>query len=44
MNVRIIRDARTFIGKGFGYIMFKNKDDMKRAILEKNGSLFKVII
>ncbi len=41
MNVRIIRDARTFIGKGFGYIMFANKDDMKKAILERNGQMFK---
>jgi nucleolar protein 12 len=41
LNVRIIRDGRTFIGKGFGYIMFANKDDMKKAILEMNGSMFK---
>ena len=43
-NVRIIRDGQTFIGKGFGYIMFSNKEDMKKSIVEKNGSKFKVFI
>lgn len=37
LNVRIIRDGRTFIGKGFGYIMFADKEGMRKAILEKNG-------
>ena len=41
-NVRIIRDKDTFMSKGFAYIMFSNKDEMKKAIETKNKSLFKV--
>jgi len=40
-NVRIIRDPKTLIGKGFGYVMFENKDDMKKAIADFNGTPFK---
>lgn len=42
-NVRIIRDNHTLIGKGFGYIMFGEKEEMKKAITEKHGSTFKVL-
>ena len=42
LNVRIIRDPTTFVGKGFGYIMFATKDEMKKAIETKNKSRFKV--
>ena len=41
LNVRIVRDKDTFIGKGIAYIQFKNKDMMKEAMLKKNDSLFK---
>mmetsp|Transcript_35373 Transcript_35373/g.34408 ORF Transcript_35373/g.34408 Transcript_35373/m.34408 type:complete len:90 (+) Transcript_35373:367-636(+) len=39
-NVRIIRDRETFIGKGFAYIEFNNKEIMQKAIAEMNGSKF----
>lgn len=32
VNVRVIRDPKTFIGKGIGYIQFSNKEIMKLAI------------
>ena len=38
LNVRVIRDPRTFIGKGFAYVMFSTKDEMKKAILDKQGT------
>lgn len=41
LNVRIIRDPDTFIGKGFGYIMFSTKEEMKKAVADKNKSRFK---
>jgi RNA recognition motif-containing protein len=41
LNVRIIRDSVSLIGKGFAYIMFETKEFMKKAIADKNGSLFK---
>jgi nucleolar protein 12 len=43
LNVRIIRDKETLIGKGFAYIQFSNKDEMKKSIDDKNNSLFRVI-
>lgn len=43
MNVRIIRDKDTFMSKGFAYVMFSNKDEMKKAIESKNKSIFKVL-
>lgn len=42
LNVRIIRDPKTLIGKGFGYVQFSTKDEMKKAIAEKNKSKFRV--
>ena len=44
LNVRIIRDKDTFIGKGIAYIQFDDKDAMKVAMDNKNNSLFKVSI
>ena len=41
LNVRIIRDPSTFIGKGFGYIQFSTKVEMKNAVAEKHNSKFK---
>lgn len=31
-NVRLIRDPKTHLGKGIGYIMFSNKEEMKAAL------------
>jgi nucleolar protein 12 len=39
-NVRVIRDPKTFIGKGIAYIQFKTKETMKKAIETKNDSRF----
>lgn len=39
-NVRIIRDPKTFIGKGIAYIQFKNKELMRKAITEKHETRF----
>lgn len=39
-NVRIIRDPKTFIGKGIAYVQFKNKDLMRKAVNEKHESRF----
>ena len=38
-SVRLVRDSQTGIGKGFGYVNFKNKDGVVLA-LEKNGQTF----
>ncbi|XP_023227274.1 RNA-binding protein 34-like isoform X1 [Centruroides sculpturatus] len=32
INVRVIRDKSTRIGKGFGYVLFKSRDSSNRAI------------
>lgn len=40
-NVRIIRDPKTFIGKGIAYVQFKDKPTMRMALEAKNGSMFK---
>ena len=40
-NVRLVRDPKTFLGKGIGYVMFKNKEEMQKAIKEKDGAKFK---
>ena len=29
LNVRVVRDPKTFIGKGIGYVQFANKDIMR---------------
>jgi nucleolar protein 12 len=36
-NVRLVRDPKTFLGKGIGYIMFKTKEAMQKCIAEKDG-------
>ena len=41
LNVRVVRDPQTFIGKGIAYIQFMNKMLMRLAIEKKNGSEFK---
>jgi len=39
-NIRIVRDAKTFIGKGIAYIQFKDKEVMRKVIEEKNNKNF----
>lgn len=41
LNVRVIRDKETFIGKGIAYIQFASTEDMKRALETKNNTKFK---
>jgi len=40
MNVRVIRDPQTFIGKGIAYIQFGDKTAMKKSLELKNGQKF----
>jgi nucleolar protein 12 len=40
-NVRLIRDAKTFVGKGIGYVMYKTKEAMQEALKKKEGAKFK---
>ena len=40
-NVRLIRDPKTFLGKGIGYIMFSTKEEMQKALAEKKGLKFR---
>lgn len=39
LNVRLIREPKTFIGKGIGYVMFKTNEEMRVAI--EKGIKFK---
>ena len=39
-NIRVIRDPKTHIGKGIGYVTFKEEQAFKKA-LTKNGTTFK---
>ena len=41
LNVRVIRDKDTFIGKGIAYIQYSSAAEMKKALEAKNNSLFK---
>lgn len=41
LNVRVIRDKETFIGKGIAYIQFASTEDMKMALETKNNTKFK---
>lgn len=40
LNVRLIRDPQSFIGKGIGYIQFNNKESMRHCIDELNDKKF----
>ena len=41
-NVRLIRDPKTHLGKGIGYIMFSTKEEMQAALdKSRNGMRFK---
>jgi len=40
-NVRLVRDPKTHIGKGIGYIMFSTKEEMLGALTKKKGMKFK---
>lgn len=39
LNVRLIREPKTYIGKGIGYVMFKTNEEMRKAI--ESGDKFK---
>lgn len=41
LNVRIIRDPETFLGKGIAYVQFVTKELMRLAIEKRNQSDFK---
>ncbi len=41
LNVRVIRDKDTFIGKGIAYIQFSSPEEMKKAVETKNHTKFK---
>ena len=41
LNVRVIRDKDTFIGKGIAYIQFSTPAEMKKALETKNNTKFK---
>lgn len=41
LNVKIVRDRETQVGKGIAFIQFVNKFIMRMAIEQKNGSEFK---
>ena len=32
LNIRLIRDSKTYLGKGIGYVQFENKLCMKKAM------------
>ena len=40
-NVRLIREPKTFVGKGIGYVMYKTKEAMAEALKKKEGAKFK---
>ena len=40
-NVRLVRDAKTFIGKGIGYVMFSSVEEMQKALKEKKALKFR---
>lgn len=40
LNVRVVRDKETHLGKGIAYIMFASKPLMRLAIEQKNGKNF----
>jgi nucleolar protein 12 len=41
LNVRVVRDKETFIGKGIAYIQFSTAEEMKKAVETKNNTKFK---
>lgn len=40
-NIRIVRDPKTHLGKGIGYVMFTDKEQMQKALDSKKGLKFK---
>ena len=40
-NIRLVRDPKTHLGKGIGYIMFSTKDEMQKALTDKRSLRFK---
>ena len=40
-NIRLVRDPKTHLGKGIGYIMFSTREQMQQALTQKRGMKFK---
>ena len=40
-NVRLVRDPKTYLGKGIGYVMFSTKEEMRAAIDQLHAKKFK---
>ena len=40
-NIRLVRDPKTHLGKGIGYIMFSTQVEMQHALKQKRGMKFK---
>lgn len=40
-NVRLVRDPKTFLGKGIGYVMFTTKEAMLKALQDKKTVKYK---
>ena len=40
-NVRLVRDSKTHLGKGIGYVMFSTKEEMQSALKAKKDLKFK---
>ena len=40
-NIRLVRDPKTFLGKGIGYICYSTKEEMQKALIEKKGMKFR---
>ena len=40
-NIRLVRDPKTHLGKGIGYIMFSTKEEMVATLTSKKGMKFK---
>ena len=40
-NVRLVRDPKTHLGKGIGYIMYSTKEEMMKALQDKKTATFK---
>ena len=40
-NIRLVRDPKTHLGKGIGYIMFSTKEEMQKALDTKKNLKFK---
>ena len=41
LNVRLVREPKTFIGKGIGFVQFSNQEEMKEALASQTALKFK---